>query len=139
METKIFYIRVFGEAPKIPIWMYIMTMIFDVGLIGYTFYDNENRLYGNIITGFIAVILTFVLAIFSIVNNTGYWSSVIASTEYNATTGITTYVYTDHWYTFQDPSLMWVWILVGIVVMLFTFLFVYEAVVESKTEGEGIE
>ena len=100
--------------------LYILTPL-ALALSIYAVWNLNNRIYANIVIG-------------------GFSSSVIwFFLAGNIVTGNVFYTFTDETDTFVDMSIFWVFILVGVVMTLYTLALSVEAIMEKRMEVIGGE
>ena len=112
-------------------------------LFVYTFLDLKNRLYGNIISGFLCGILCLILALSSAAGTVVLATQQIAYTSENTTGDLTntSYVYNDP-IMIQNTSLLGFFAFVGCAMILFSAYLIFEAYQETRQPlyvGEGKE
>ena len=114
--------------------LYALIAVFCV-LTVYAFLDTNNRLYGNLIAEFFAVILAFFIAANAIMGNVVSHDLVQTTTISNKSPDGTfvnsTIAYTDATYTVQDVSLMGIFAFAGAILGIHWLLAIVEAVRES--------
>lgn len=122
--------------------LFTILLILDGAFILFSIWDNENRIYGNILASFLASVFSFFLAINQIAGNVGTETIIHNTTITNSTTYLNMSVTMDNWIyaraltTFQDSGFMWLMILVGISMAFITFLYIAELLYERQA---GIE
>lgn len=127
-------------TPIIAVFMGITVFILAV----YSFYDNENRMYGNAVTCAFSWIICFALAMMftgGVIVDVG--DPVIESSYiYNSTGNMTTvYTYSDAVETpLVDNGLGYIFGIFGIIMLIFNALQIFDivfAVKEKKMPGSG--
>jgi hypothetical protein len=119
----------------IPFVIFITLLAIGVILFLYFMLDNKNRIYGNIVAAFLCALVFGYLAIISI-------APVVITTPVINTTSTTTVngtVTTSFIYdtpTVTSSSEGYIFLLISVVVMIYTFLMIYEAYAENK---RGVE
>jgi hypothetical protein len=98
------------------------------------FIDNRNRIYGNIVMFAIATITWFLLAFFMVTGSVGDNSLILSST--NLTANITNMTYGVQATAFTSGTLMYLFILMGIVTAAYGIFAVLEAVIGPITASE---
>jgi len=94
--------------------LYIILFITSVVFIGYSFVDNKNRLYGNVVAAFASAIIFFTLSVWSATGNVLYGeeSAVMAK------------------------SLSFLCVMLGVVAVLYTIGMVLEIIAMKAEEEE---
>jgi hypothetical protein len=109
-------------------------LVADIVFTIYAWLDTDNRLYTNIIALVFAAVISFYIAIALVTGTTAIHDVVTVATASNTTGNWTnvSYVYTDDTFALQNPGLMWLAGLLGILQTIFVMLMVADAVVEYR-------
>lgn len=104
-------------------------------LVVYSFIDNENRVFGHIFTAGIAMVLFFLLGSMVLSGNVGD----IEVAELNRTTVNSTvsYAYTTVTVPMEYPAIGWVFIFIGVVMLLFVIMAIVE-IVREAADNRGL-
>jgi len=94
----------------------------------YSFLDNQNRIFGHIFTGVTATILWFLLGVNVMGGNVGDVVPVATNQTTNNTS--LSYSYTTITIPMMDTGLGWVFVFLGVVMLIVTLLAVIEIVGE---------
>lgn len=115
---------------------YVLIVAF-IGLVAYAFIDTENRLYGNLIAEFIAIVLAFFLAANAITGNIVDHAVVQNGTATNVSSPYinTTYAHIDAIYPIQNPAVTALFSLVGLFLGIHFLRGAWEAVQETHESG----
>ena len=120
------------------IWWVLV--VIDICLIIYTFWDHDNRIYGNIITAGISSILAAVLSLFIVAGQVIDETSVIVSKSMNTTLNTTTiYTYAKTQVVMQDTTMSYVMAFIAIFMMIVVVLLIIDARSEVTQESMGDE
>ena len=114
----------------------LVALVFiDIFFIIYAWWDHHNQVYGNIIAALFASIISFYIAISSIIGNAVQYDPVIQSITESTINNTTTaaYIYTNTTTTFQNAGFMWLFAFIGIVMGILMILFVLSALYEMQT------
>jgi hypothetical protein len=103
-----------------PLEVYELIIVIDAILFLYAFIDINHKFYGNIIALGVATLFSFFLALVSVSG------SIIINYASSTTTGGVDYL--------NDSSLMWIFILLGIIEAAFTLYLAYDAYTEYLNE-----
>ena len=108
----------------------------DIGLVIYSFWDHDNRIYGNIITAGLTSILSAVLALFvmagEVVDQTPQVISTLANTTLNTTT---TYTYARSQVIMQNATLSYFLGFVSVFMMVVVIMMIIDARSEAAEEN----
>lgn len=110
--------------------------IVDFVLIVYSFYDSQNRVYGNIISSLLAVILSFLLAQMIISGGVVTVEKFISSTTEN---GSTVYQYQDMAIQTIDSSVGYLFMLIGVIMLIVLLFFIMHELSDRKDERASYE
>ena len=117
------------------IWWILV--VIDVCLIIYTFWDHDNRIYGNIITAGISSILAAVLSLFvmagQVVDETSVVASKVMNTSVNTTT---TYTYVKAQVVMQDMTMSYLMGFVAVFMLVVVILLIIDARSEGHQDAE---
>ena len=111
----------------------------DVALIVYSFWDHENRFYGNIITSLVSWVLAAILGLYVLNGSVGETTPMVATKLVNwtgpGTNYTTTFSYVNQTVTMQNIALGYGFSLAAVGMFIFMLLFI----VEARTELAGEE
>ncbi len=117
------------------IWWVLV--VIDICLIIYTFWDHDNRIYGNIITAGIASILAAVLSLFVMAGQVVDETSVVASKVMNTTVNTTTtYTYAKAQVVMQDMTMSYLMGFVAVFMLIVVILLIIDARSEGHQDAE---
>ena len=118
--------------------MWWVLVVIDICLIIYTFWDHENRIYGNIITAGISSILAAVLSLFIVAGQVIDEAPVVVSKVMNSTLNTTiVYTYAKTQVVMQDMTMSYFLGFVAIFMMIVVILLIVDA--RSEAHDESIE
>lgn len=116
--------------------LYIVLEALSLLCLAYMVLDSDNPHYLQIISGIVCTIFSFIVALSSVSGVTIKITPLLGQTIENITTGNTSYSYAMVNYTFQDATLMWIWILIGITGILYTVLMIFKLIIDSSRSSE---
>ena len=123
-----------GEIPqaRIPVLGFMVLAWVDLGLILYTFIDNENRNYMHIYSAVIAVILSFLLAV-SLTNGFITEAHVLTDKEVTVNSSVLSTHLVEH-VAVTDTGWSWFFAFLGVMMLIICVLSAIEAVRENTEE-----
>lgn len=123
-----------GEIPqaRIPVLGFMVLAWVDLGLILYTFIDNENRNYMHIYSAVIAVILSFLLAV-SLTNGFITEAHVLTDKEVTVNSSVLSTHLVEH-VAVTDTGWSWFFAFLGVMMLIICVLSAIEAVKENTEE-----
>jgi len=123
-----------GEIPqaRIPVLGFMVLAWVDLGLILYTFIDNENRNYMHVYSAVIAVILSFLLAV-SLTNGFITDAHVLTDKEVTVNSSVLSTHLVEH-IAVTDTGWSWFFAFLGVMMLIISVLSAIEAVRENTEE-----
>ena len=118
--------------------MWWFLVIIDICLVIFTFWDHDNRIYGNIITAGISSILAAVLSLFIVGGQVIDEAPVVISKVMNATLNTTTtYTYAKTQVVMQDMTMSYLLGFVSIFMLVVVILLIIDARSEVREDSMG--
>ena len=123
-----------GEIPqaRIPVLGFMVLAWIDLGLMLYTFIDNENRNYMHVYSAVIAVILSFFLSV-SLTNGFITEPHVLTDQSVTVNSSVMSTYLVKH-VEIVDTGLSWFFGFIGVMMLIICILAVIEAVRENTEE-----
>ena len=115
-----------------PLIFWVLATI-DAILVIYSFWDHDNRVYGNIIASFVSFILSAMLALYVISGSVAEITPVATQKMMNWSLGnqTTVYTYTNQTVVMQDLSLGYGFSLGSVVMLIVMILFIVDVEVQQ--------
>lgn len=114
--------------------IYIALVVVAIAMSIYCFVDWKNRVYGNVIVGFLATIIFFYVAVAGLVGEVQDIQMVqnqsiqiqVVNESTNISISSISYTYDRVSVPLQDASISWLWVMCGLVMSVVTGLFCIE-------------
>ena len=118
--------------------MWWFLVVVNICLIIFTFWDHDNRIYGNVITAGISSILAAILSLFIVAGQVVDEAPVVVSKVMNASLNTTTtYTYAKTQVVMQDMTMSYLMGFVAVFMMIVVVLLIIDARSEAHQDSMG--